>query len=249
MQEAGGELLVSRILVQTDLPYRAMRVDLSHPGALRDPQGPAGCEHSPVQALRVERLAELAESLGADGLLLRGDGSMLGRSGLRRALRHLRACFAGWIALQTRGPDPADLQAVLADGLLSFADLQLAWEEAEAGSARSVIRTGPSLAGLKSILCRSTCPCVVRFTSPAEGEIFSKVSGVFDAFVRNAHEPVAVRVFEATPVLQDRAAGGEHGELLEFVACRPAWMLEDSAGEWLNLPASRISRSGEGRRS
>lgn len=241
MQEAAGELLVSRIWVRTDLPYRAMQVELGQSRRV------CFAHQSCCTSYNLERLAELAESQTVDGILFSGDGSTLGRSGLRRGLRFLRARFPGWIGLQTRGPDPVDLQAVLAEGLLDFVDLQLAWEEVDADSAQTVIRTGPSLVGLKSILCRSSCRCVVRFTSPATGEVFTKVSSIFDAFVRNSAEPVAVSVFEAVSASADAAGGSCQQELLEFVACRPAWMVEDEADQWLQLRGgapSNCSRIG-----
>lgn len=226
MQEAVFPLRISRLFVQTQLPWRALRVDLA---SARRFAGPAeSAEADGVEALRIDQLVRLADSLGTEGLLLRGDGSALGRSGLRGVLRHLRACYDGWIALHTRGPDPRDLAALLAEPLLDFIDLELAWMETDPQSCRPAVRLAPSFLQAQSILCRSHCRCAVRFTSYAEGEVFSRVSAAFDAFVRRSSEPVAVQVLETAE------PAAEEGLPLEFVACRPAWLAEGLA-DWLSL--------------
>lgn len=234
MQDAGGEILIRRMLVRTDLPYRTLHVDLAGD---RAPAGAAASGGVASDVMRPDQLAALAGSLAGQGLVLQGDGSTLGRSGLRRALRHVRALFPGWIALETRGPEPADLEALLSARLVDFLDVQLSWMDVDPESDAPCIRTTRRAHRLVEILCRSACAAVLRFISPAQGEIFNRLSPAFDAFVRNSPEAVAVRVFEAS----ERLRTSDAVEPLEFVACRSATVLVDADSEWLSLQGCRTA--------
>ncbi len=235
MQDVCAELLVSRIFVQRDLPFTAMRVDLGQVSALSDPHQCRRFPDTQVEAWRVERLAALARSLGAEGVLLCGDGSAMSGSALPAAIRCLARRFAGWIALRTRGPYPADLHAVLTNCPLDFVDLQLSWLEPAAETDEPQLRIASSPDRLQSLICRSNCPCIVRFIRPAKGGSFDRVSAAFDAFVRCSHESVAVRMFDVDGSAP-RPVPTEGGDLLEFVACRPASALHDPDGDWVQLP-------------
>ena len=254
MRETSNGLLVSRILVLNDGAYPVLRVELAgtHPrvGADEwpDPQDP------PIERLYADDLAHLAEECGVEGLLFSGKRSAIGRCGLPGVLRQLRPQYSGWIGLEATGPEPGDLRAVLSKPLLNFVDVQLAWLETDPETREGAVLVDPSPRQIVSILLKARCPCVIRFTRPAQADLFNEVSSAFDAFVRISAEPVAVQIVEprehASPS-RPCAVGA-----MEFIACRPAWLVRQSQGQWYQvqpegqgLPQAKSPEAGPRRRT
>jgi hypothetical protein len=233
MRETSEGLLISRILVLNDRSYPFLRVELAGAqpgnasGGRLDPRRP------PAERLLAADLARLAEEYGVEGLLFAGKRSAIGRCGLPRVLRQLRPQYSGWIGLEAIGPEPDDLRAVLGEPLLNTIDVQLAWLETDCETGDGTVVVAPSLRQVVSILLEARCPCVIRFTRPTEEHLFNEVSSAFDAFVRVSPEPVAVQIVEPM----------EHGSqgrrcavgVMEFIACRPAWLVSQSQGQWYQV--------------
>jgi hypothetical protein len=226
-------LLVSRILVLGDSVYPVLRVELAAAQPRIDPDERPDPQELPVERLSADDLAHLAQECAVEGVLFVGKRSAIGRSRLPGVLRQLRAQYSGWIGLETIGPAPDDLRAVLREPLLNFVDVQLAWLETDPDTGEGTVLVNPSLRRIVSILLEARCPCAIRFTRPPDDHLFNKVSSAFDEFVRISPEPVAVQIVEPmeNASLSRRCAVGA----MEFIACRPAWLVRQSRGQWYQV--------------
>lgn len=253
MTEAGNGLLVSRILVLKGNPHAVLRVELANSYPRLEPEEWPDPQHRRVQVLRADELAQLAQKCTVGGVLFVGKRSAVGRSGLPRLLQRLRLEYAGWVGLEVIGPEPQDLGALLREPLVDFLDVQLAWPEMDLDSGESAVLVNPSLRQIVPILLEARCPCVIRFTQPAEESSFGELSAVFDTFVRVSADPVAVQVVE--PFEQVLGSGSGAARAAEFIACRPAWLVRQSQGQWYQvqpdgqgLPQGRACRGDPRRR-
>ncbi len=233
MRETSDGLLVSRILVLKDEAYPVLRVELANMHPRIDPDEWPGPQDRLVQVLHEEDLVQLASEYAADGLLFTGKRTAIGGSGLPGLLPRLRPRYAGWLGLEATGPEPQDLQAVLGESQLDLVDVELAWLERDVGPRQGRVLVDPSLRQIVSILLEAKCPCVIRFMRPAEEKLFNEVSSAFDAFVRISAEPVAVQVIE--PAADAPGSGQCAVEAMEFIACRPAWLVRESQGQWYQM--------------
>lgn len=227
MHDAGDALLISRIFMRTDLPYRALRVELA-----------GESETAKVQAIHPQTLVDYARSLHADGVLFFGDGRTMAHPGVHAALTCLRGSLSCWRALVARGPHPSHLTTVLHHDLLDFMDVELAWPQTDEASQQTAIHTAPELEHLATVLCRSRPACIVRFTCPARVAALGRVSAAFDVFVRRSALPVAARMCETSQRAETRPTGSGQEELLEFVACRPAECLATAGDDWLTCTSN-----------
>jgi hypothetical protein len=253
MRETGNGLLVSRILVLNDRSYPVLRVELAGAQPKTDPHERPDQQDSPVERLSADDLVRLARECAVEGMLFAGKRSAVGRCGLPGVLRRLRPQYPGWIGLETTGPEPDDLRAVLGEPLLNFIDVQLAWLETDPETREGAVLVNPSLRQIVSILLESRCPCVIRFIRPTDDHLFNEVSSAFDAFVRISPEPVAVQIVE--PVERESSQRPCAGGPVEFIACRPAWLVRQSRGQWYqvqpegqNLPQAKSPGAGPRRR-
>jgi hypothetical protein len=226
-------LLVSRTLVLHDRVYPVLRVELAGTQPRIDPEQWPDPQEPPVQELSADDLMHLVRECGVEGVLFAARRSAIGRSRLPGLLRRLRPQYSGWLGLETIGPEPADLRAVLREPLLNFVDVQLAWLETDPHTRDAAVLVNPGLRQIVSILLKTPCPCVVRFTRPAEDDVFNQVSSAFDAFVRVSPEPVAVQVVE--PDECESAPRSCAVGSMEFIACRPAWLVRQSQGQWYQV--------------
>jgi hypothetical protein len=253
MKEAGNGLLISRILVLNDRSYPVLQVELAGVQPSSAPDERSGLQDRSTERLSAADLAHLAAECGVEGVLFAGKRSVIGRSGLPAVLRQLRPQYSGWIGLEATGPEPDDLRAVLSEPLLNFIDVQLAWLETDPEAGEGVVLVDPFARKNASILLEARCPCVIRFIRPTEEHLFNEVSSAFDAFVRVSPEPVAVQIAESM----------EHGSqgrrcavgVMEFIACRPAWLVRQSHGQWYQIqpegqdvPQAKSRRVGPRRR-
>lgn len=233
MREACNGLLVARTLVLHDSTYPVLRVELAAAQPGLDVEAHPGLHELPVQEVSADDLAHLVRDCDVRGVLFVGKRSALERSRLPGVLRRLRPQYPGWLGLEIAGPEPADLRAVFREPLLDFVDVQLAWLETHPRTRDVAVRVNSCLGRIVSILLKTPCPCVVRFTRPAEDDLFSQVSSAFDAFVRASPEPVAVQVVgpdACEPTVPSCTAG-----TMEFIACRPAWLVRQSQGQWYQV--------------
>jgi hypothetical protein len=228
MIETGNGLLVARIVRLEVASQAFLRVELANACPGHDSAGPTGSHDEPVAVLRADELAQVARRFAAGGILFAAKESALGRSRLPGLLRRLRSEYAGWIGLEMTGPEPGDLRAVVRDGLVDFLDVQLAWLEQDADTGAATFQVAPSLRRVVPILLKVGCPCVVRFQQPAEADLSGDVCAAFDEFVRMSPDPVAVQVVESS----ERASIPEACQAAEFIACRPAWLVRQSQGQW-----------------